>query len=192
MPPLFSARPPAQTRRPASYPDTAHHQAHPDRRALLTGLVACSLAGSVAGCASWFTEDPRPSTLVWRLETTPGVNPDIAGRPSPIWVRVYQLRSIGVFSGAEFVSLFENDMDVLGAELLQRAEYVMTPHQVIDPQQDPVSLHEDTRYIGVCAAYHEIDRAFWRDTVAVTPLNEDYSLTVKLDRLALRLDLERD
>jgi len=159
---------------------------------MLKGLAACCLAGPVAGCASWFTEDPRPSTLVWKLETTPGVNPDIAGRSSPIWVRVYQLRSIGVFSGAEFVSLFDSDIDVLGAELLQRTEYVMTPNQVIDPQQEPISLHEDTRYIGVCAAYHEIDRAFWRDTVEVAPLNEDYSLTIKLDRLAVRLDLDQD
>lgn len=163
------------------------------RRALLRGLAATPIVGALAGCetvSGLFSSDPEASTIVWQIEATPGVNPDISDRPSPIWVRVYQLRSIGVFGGAEFTDLFDHDVDLLGAEMLQRYEYVVTPNQVIEPQVPPVELHEDTRYIGVVAAYHDITRAFWRDTVEVAPMDEAYTLTIKLDRAALRLSLE--
>jgi type VI secretion system protein VasD len=142
----------------------------------------------LAGC-SLFDGDPRPGTISWTLEAEPGVNPDVTDRPSPIWVRVYQLRSVGVFGGAAFQPLFDGDIDVLGAEMLQRYEYVLSPNQVIDPAPTPTELHEDARYIGVVAAYHDIDRAFWRDTVEVASLDTDYTLRITLDRLALRLDL---
>jgi type VI secretion system protein VasD len=160
------------------------------RRSLLKSAVLLSAAGALSGC-SMFSGGPRPSTIVWSLKAEPGVNPDVTDRPSPIWVRIYQLRSIGVFGGAQFQPLFDGDIDVLGAEMLQRSEYVLTPNQSIDPQPKPVNLHQDTRYIGVIAAYHEIDRAFWRDSVEVKPVDEDYTLKIGLDRLALRLDLQK-
>lgn len=170
----------------------------PSRRALLRGLSLTPVAAALSGCGTTdfisglFSSDPRASMISWRLEASPGVNPDISGRPSPIWVRLYQLRSVGVFGGADFTDLFNHDIDLLGAEMLQKYEYVVTPNQVIEPQEPSEALHEDTRYIGVIAAYHDITRAFWRDTVEVAPLNEDYTLSVKLDRAALRLTLEQD
>jgi type VI secretion system protein VasD len=88
--------------------------------------------------------------------------------------------------------LFDGDIDVLGAEMLQRYEYVISPNQAIAPAPTPTPLHEDTRYIGVIAAYHDIDRAFWRDSVAVSSTDVDYSLTIQLDRLAVRLTLVED
>lgn len=185
---------PAHARPPARQLPSLHA---PSRRSVLKGLCAAPLAGLVAGCgageyvASLFSSDPRPSTITWSLETTPGVNPDITDRPSPIWVRLYQLRSIGVFGGADFTALFERDIDVLGAEMLQRYEYVMTPNHVVEPQKQPVTLHEDTRFIGVVAAYHDINRAHWRDMVAVNHQDHDYALKVDLDRIALRLSLEQ-
>lgn len=165
-----------------------------NRRSALKGLVGLSTAPLLASCTltSLFERTPKPGTLSWTIQATPSVNPDISDRPSPIWVRLYQLRSIGVFGGVAFQPLFDGDIDVLGAEMLQRYEYVISPNQVIAPAPTPTPLHEDTRYIGVIAAYHDIDRAFWRDSVAVSSTGVDYSLTIQVDRLAIRLTLVKD
>lgn len=166
------------------------------RRSILKGLGVAPLAALAGGCgatdyvSSLFASTPGASTVTWTLKTTPGVNPDISERPSPIWVRLYQLRSTGVFGGADFVALFDRDIDVLGAEMLDRHEYVMVPHQTLG-LQDPVTLHEDTRFIGVVGAYHDISRAHWREWVEVKPLDEHYTLTVDLERVALRMKLDK-
>lgn len=157
-----------------------------NRRRLL-GLAALSVVGMLPGCSGdFFKSDPKPSEFSLVLSASPSLNPDIEGRPSPIWVRVYQLRSVGVFKTAEFEPLFANDVAVLGAEMLERSEFVLTPNQVVEAN-DPIKVHEDTRFIGVIAAYHEINLAKWRDIVEMAPKDQKVALSVSLDRVALRL-----
>ena len=50
------------------------------------------------------------------LAATADSNPDATGRPSPVVVRVYQLKTDVAFKGAEFFALFDDDMKVLGPD----------------------------------------------------------------------------
>lgn len=79
-------------------------------------------------------------------------NPDGSGRPSPIVVRVYQLKTDAAFKGADFFALYDDDQKVLGAELISRDEYVMNPSErkTID-----VTVSRDTRFIGALAAFRD-------------------------------------
>lgn len=91
------------------------------------------------------------------------VNPDASGRPSPIVVRVYQLRADAGFAGAEFFALFDDADKALGADLISRDEYVMTPgeRRTVD-----ITIPEDARAVGVLAAYRDVRNAQWRAVIA--------------------------
>jgi type VI secretion system protein VasD len=79
-------------------------------------------------------------------------NPDGSGRPSPIVVRVYQLKTDAAFKGSDFFALYDDDQKVLGAELITRDEYVLNPSErkTID-----VTVSRDTRFIGALAAFRD-------------------------------------
>jgi type VI secretion system protein VasD len=79
-------------------------------------------------------------------------NPDGSGRPSPIVVRVYQLKTDAAFKGADFFALYDDDQKALGAELISRDEYVLNPSErkTID-----VTVSRDTRFIGALAAFRD-------------------------------------
>ena len=44
------------------------------------------------------------------LVATADTNPDGSGRPSPIVVRVYQLKTDGAFKGADFFALYDDEI----------------------------------------------------------------------------------
>jgi type VI secretion system protein VasD len=87
-------------------------------------------------------------TLVASADT----NPDRNGRPSPIVVRVYQLKTDGSFKGSDFFALYDDDQKVLGVELISRDEYVLNPS---DRKTIDVVVSRDTRFIGALAAFRD-------------------------------------
>jgi type VI secretion system protein VasD len=110
-------------------------------------------------------------------------NPDATGRPSPVVVRVYQLKTDASFNGAEFFALFDNDQRVLGAELISRDEFVLSPaeRRTID-----VSVSEQTRFVGAIAAFRDIRNAQWRALAAAAP-NKGLHIDVERTRVVLSL-----
>ena len=96
------------------------------------------------------------------LAASADTNPDATGRPSPVVVRVYQLKTDAAFKGADFFALFDDDMKVLGPELISRDEFVLNPaeRKTID-----VVVSRDTRFVGALAAFRDIRNAQWRGLV---------------------------
>lgn len=150
--------------------------------ALVLALVACG----VAACASKPPPPPpppKPTIVRATIDARPNVNPDARGRPSPVVVRLYELKSIAVFDSADFFSLYERDKDALGAELVARDEFALSPgeHRVIERQ-----AHADSRHVAVLAAFRDLERSKWRATAPVVP-NETTSLVIELDGNDLRI-----
>ena len=96
------------------------------------------------------------------LAASADTNPDSTGRPSPVVVRVYQLKTDAAFKGAEFFALFDDDQKLLGPELISRDEFVLAPSErrTID-----VAVSDDTRFVGAVAAFRDIRNAEWRGVV---------------------------
>ena len=86
-------------------------------------------------------------------------NPDATGRPSPVVVRVFQLKTDAAFKGADYFQLFDDDQKVLGPELISRDEYVLAPSEkkTID-----VVVSRDARFVGALAAFRDFRNAQWR------------------------------
>lgn len=123
---------------------------------------------------------PAPKPTITELQFIVGenTNPDLRGRPSPIVVRLYELKSLAAFQGADFFGIFERDRESLGAELVMRDEVTLTPGE---KRHAVRTLHHDTQYVGVVAAFRDLERARWRVTAPVV-LNRTTRMEIRLDR----------
>lgn len=149
------------------------------------GLTAafCLLASSLLiGCAA---KPVKPEPLRAQLVVSADVNPDASGRPSPIVVRLFQLRDDGEFAGAEFFALYEKEKEVLGASLLSREEYVLAPGETRNLE---VELNAEARHLGVLAAFRDIRAARWR---ALTRAPEK-KLTDLLGKDGITIGVQKD
>jgi type VI secretion system protein VasD len=145
------------------------------RRTAVLLLLGCFLAVG-AGCGS-----STPPLLRGALAAGPGSNPDLRGRPSPVVVRVYELRSVGAFSSADFFSLFEKEQEALGGDLIGREEFTLQPGEKRPYQRQ---LQPDTRFIGVVAAFRDLENSRWRQTAPV-PSARRPTLTIGVEALAV-------
>lgn len=115
---------------------------------------------------------PKPQVVKLTIAISPDANPDAQHRPSPIVLRVYQLKDDAAFKDADFFALFDKEQGVLGGSLISREEFELAPGQqkVIDYQ-----LSLDARFVGVAAAFRDISNSVWRTEIG----SQDKGLTVK-------------
>jgi len=119
---------------------------------LLTGcaaLVACSSP----------PPKPQPVNLKLNITASADVNPDAQNRPSPVVIRIYQLKDDAGFKGADFFALYDKEEATLAAALVSRVEFELAPGE---KKTVDYSVSPDTRFVGVAAAYRDIRNAQWR------------------------------
>lgn len=125
-------------------------------------LTAAAMA-LIAGCAS----GPRPVMPVplnVSVRADAKINPDAKGRPSPLKVVFYELKSGAAFEAADFFSLSQKDQATIGTDLLGREEFFLRPG---DSKTLVRKGYPDTAVIGVFAEFRDIDKSVWRATTAV-------------------------
>ena len=141
---------------------------------LVLGVLICL----VAGCAS----APKPAKVSLNLVASNSVNPDLEGRPSPVVVQIYRIRAADAFNNARFFELYDDAEQVLGQDLVGVTEIEMSPDSKRTLSVEGMTA--DTRYIGVLAAYRDIDEARWR-AIVETPSGEKLDFQVALDALSV-------
>ncbi|MEJ2326315.1 MAG: type VI secretion system lipoprotein TssJ [Chromatiaceae bacterium] len=124
------------------------------RACLLVGLSASVLGGCAGGT-------PPPTLISAEIAAEPGINPNAAGQPSPLVVRLYELKTTGSFEGADFFTLFDKESAALGPDLLAREELDMRPGTARTVVRKAAP---DTQYLGVVGAYRDLDESRWRAT----------------------------
>ena len=169
-------------------------------------LLACALLlGACAGGSSG-----EPDAVDGRIVVAPGLNPDADGRPSPVFVRVYQLRDRDVFMEASLRDLLVRDVDTLGAALLSRDSFELCPLEMesedahaaglqCQGEERPVTLdiYPDVRFLAVMAEFYDVrdPSSRWRD---VTELpregfwdfirSQSFTITLDGSRVAIGFD----
>ncbi len=158
------------------------------RRCAVVLALAC--AAAAAGCAK---KAPPPAPIVIAapvepklvstkvaIAATADINPDATGRPSPVVLRVYQLRDGDKFRNADFFALYDDDQKVLGSELLSRQEFMLSPSasQTVD-----VNVAADAKFLGAIAAFHDIRTAQWR--VIMPAPHNGFSVAVERARIVV-------
>lgn len=132
-------------------------QAGLSRRAVVGLSLSMLAGGGLVACSS----TPKPTPIAVQIDADSGVNPGETGEPSPVVVRIYELRGIKAFSNANYFD-FDDDTKLLGADLIASREYEMTPgsQQVYDS-----SISPEAAYVGVIAGFRDIQSAQWRDSI---------------------------
>jgi type VI secretion system protein VasD len=151
-------------------------------------LVCCVLAGSAAlgllGCGS---SPPKPTPANAMLVVAGDANPDDTGRPSPVVVRVYQLKEEGAFNDADYFALIDHEQQALGSALLAREEYELAPGQ---SRKIELKIAPDARFLGAIAGFRDIGNAHWK-ALSPTPkkglrdLLRTQKLTISISRSAI-------
>lgn len=144
--------------------------------------VALSMLGMLlaVGCASG---PPKPPSIAGSVVASPALNLDVRQRASPVVLRLYELKSAALFETADFVSLFDKDQATLAGEMLGREELVMQPGETRAIAARPLS--PDAKFIGVMAAFRDLERARWRAVVPVIPARTNV-LLIQLDASAVQ------
>jgi type VI secretion system protein VasD len=150
------------------------------RRALIVGLAV--LPWGIVACGS----GPKAASVSGSIVAAPDLNPSVSDRPSPLVLRIFELRAATAFNQADFLALYQADQATLGTELVQRDELVLQPGETRPYQRQ---LSADTRFIGVLGAYRNLERAVWRSVAAVQP-GRAQRLLLRADSLALTLTLQ--
>lgn len=143
------------------------------RRALLI-LPAAAL---LARCA----DAPDPAVLDLTVTAGRDQNPDPAGTPTAVAIRLYQLASTAAFMSADVFALSEHEAATLGTDGLASEEIVLAPGERRIVQHP---LKPGAQFLGAIALFREIDRAAWR---ASAPLKASGPTKLALATAGIRL-----
>lgn len=134
---------------------------------------------------------PQPVKVKLTLAASADVNPDAQNRPSPIVVRIYQLKDDAGFKDADYFALYDKEAATLTAALVSRVEFELAPGE---KHTADYSVSPDTRYIGVAAAYRDIRNAQWRAQggtmeKGVADLIKNEQIKITVDRASVSIDV---
>ena len=109
---------------------------------------------------------PKPTHIIFEIEASGDLNPNPEGRPSPLALRIYELKSLSKFTKADFLALYEKDQSVLGGDLVRKEELILQPNEKKTLHIEP---SDDTRVIGAFAAFRKYEQARWKASTNVRP-----------------------
>ena len=154
------------------------------RRGAARRVLVPALAAALTACAAKPPPSSPPTVVRGTLQAGASVNPDARGRPSPVVVKLFELKSVGAFEAADFFSLFDKDREALGADVLRKEELTLRPGErvALDRTLDP-----EARYLGVVAGYRALDRSRWRASAPISPHRVNpLVVTLDADGITLR------
>jgi type VI secretion system protein VasD len=129
---------------------------------------------------------PQPVPVSGTISAAADLNPSATQRPSPLVLRIYELRSDTAFTKADFIALYQNEQGTIGPDLVLKDEFMVQPGES-RPYQRTLSI--ETRWLAVFGAYHNVERAVWR-AIAAVPSGKQLELAIRADSQALSLTLQ--
>ena len=132
----------------------------PQRRHMLWAGALGVWAMLAAGCSS----APKVASLTGNLQASADMNPSVSQRPSPLLIRIYELKSVAGFNQADFMALYQSDTATLGADMVSREEITLQPGETRPYNK---VLGAETRFVAVFAGYRNLEKARWRVAVPV-------------------------
>lgn len=97
------------------------------------------------------------------------INPNESGRPSPLFIRMYELKSNKMLKNAHFLDIFENDKEALGADLV--VKYKLKLIQPGENRIDQFVLEPETNFIGLYAEFLNFKTAKYKLIIPVVVNN---------------------
>jgi type VI secretion system protein VasD len=109
---------------------------------------------------------PEPTRVIIEFEATGDINPNPEGRPSPLYLRIYQLKAYAVFEGADFFSLYDRDEEIMARDLVGKEEILLKPNE---KRTVFYEVADDTGAIGLLGLFMDYENARWKAVAGVQP-----------------------
>ncbi|UEP23358.1 type VI secretion system lipoprotein TssJ [Burkholderia ambifaria] len=157
----------------------------------------------LSGCGAWQSVSDASSNayhavffkqvkvLDVDLTARAALNPDDAGRPTSVAVRVYQLTDRKMFDAASYDDLLKNDRTVLAQDLQADMSATVSPGASSSLSQP---MQRETKYVAIVALYRVPGAAEdWKKVVEKKRLDPDKPLRIGLtsDRLEMAGDIPK-
>jgi len=114
------------------------------------------------------------------------LNPDESGRPSPVVLRIYELKDITNFQSKDFFQIYDNDEEALGDSLIKKDELNFRPGESTFIERE---FNPDAAYIGVFVAFRDVDEAHWR---AFYKLRQSRTNKLKIDLHDIKVSIKSE
>ncbi len=82
------------------------------------------------------------------------INQDEMGVPSPLFIRMYELKSDKMLKKADFIDIYENDKETLGADLVGEVHKLKRFTPGVNRTEQFV-LEKNTQYVGLYAEFFD-------------------------------------
>lgn len=152
-----------------------------------------SLVFLFSGCATTNPEEPPKeyTRIDLVIVAKDDVNPDEKKRPSPILVRIYELKNSATFDAADYFSLHNSDKTAIGADLLVRDEFILRPGEKKTIKRKG---RRETAALGILAGYYNLANSTWRVTHKFPPAPEAawYRVVIPSNKVELQINLVAD
>ena len=143
-----------------------------NRRLLL--LAPIVLASGLASCGEK-PPPPTPATLDLAIKCATDQNPDTAGQPAPVAIKLFYLTASAKFERADVFALMERERATLGEDTAGSEEFVLRPGETRDIARMPKA---GVQFLGVAVLFRDIDNAAWR---AIQPVAAHGPTKLQLD-----------
>lgn len=131
------------------------------------GIVVLSAMLLNSGCSTTAKILNLDTEVVLDFQVWPKINPDDNGRASPLVVRMYELKDSRQFLAEDFIDLFEESKERLGADLLaERRLRELTPGL---NRTETFQLAPEVKYIGLLGEFIQYENAQARVVIAIEP-----------------------
>ncbi len=157
-----------------------------DYEAKEAAVVADYEAKEAEIVAKYEEEAQQPTRVNVKVYAEADANRNADGEASPVSVRVLALTSEHQLMGTDYFALQDDLPGALGATFVGELSAVSAePGQFVSTGE--LEVPRTTQKIGVIASFADVDRAIWRDHLAVPDRGEDLALLVALDDSAVRI-----
>jgi len=131
---------------------------------ILIAVSACSTMNTKIG--GLFNAD---TDLDLKFKADANINPDENNVSSPLYIRMYELKSDKQFKSADFIDLYERDKEILGADMLgkQRLKRLVPGEE----RGKDFVLNKNTRYVGLFAEFQKYKNSTFKVIIPVEPTN---------------------
>lgn len=130
----------------------------------IVAIVGCSSSKSRVGGVLNLDTD-----LKLTFEMASDINPDDYSRPSPVFVRFYQLKSATAFDKADFIDIYERDTEIFGADIISKQ--VLKPLSPGAIRTENFVLEPGAKMIAVYAEFSQYPGSTYKVIFPVTENN---------------------
>ena len=131
---------------------------------LSLGLISCSSSKSRVGGVFNLDTDLKLTMIM-----STDINPDDQNRPSPVFVRFYQLKSSAGFEKADFIDIYERDKEVFGGDIVNKQ--TLKPLAPGETRTERLVLEPGTRAIAIYAEFSQYVGSGYKVIFPVTQNN---------------------